>query len=342
MISPEDVQQIVDAVLATAPMQWVQSQMQGGAGPDAGMPAPDAGMPDPAGAPPMGDAPPAPPPPGPPAPDAGGPPPALPPAPPEAAADDGMEDDYEPDDDDREQFRRYMAGECSDDEMDQYRAGRRQTRKGFIKRRKKHYAAEGTADDSDGKPAAGEVTTIPVNSKPSTPGAEVADPQIARFSKGKTMPMTQEQRVEQARYAKLQEEVNQIKKERDAERIERRKAERYSKLNELRQYHAFDVEEEVAETADYSDQQFEKHLDRIVSKYQRIPVGTRVFVPPEAAPAQYARGRDSGRKEVTAAENEKVIALADRYRKQGKEVTYVEALAEVRNEGTAAAATKTA
>lgn len=52
-----------------------------------------------------------------------------------------------------------------------------------------------------------------------------------------------------------------------------RRATRYSKLSELAQKgYTFDTEEELKDCEELSDPQFDKHLERIASKYQKVPM----------------------------------------------------------------------
>lgn len=108
------------------------------------------------------------------------------------------------------------------------------------------------------------------------------------------------------KYAKLQAEVGKI-------RQQGRRAERYQKLSGLHmEGFVFDVDEEVQDTADLSDAAFEKHCDRIVSKYQRIPSGSL----PMPRPAVRGQGDDQQRREKyakQAAEN-----LNRRFQETGK------------------------
>lgn len=101
-ISPQDVQQIVEALMQTAPMQWVQQQMAQGGDPNGAPPGPPPGAPP--GAPPDGGPmpnagadpgamPPGPPPPGMGQPPGMGMPPGQPPK--QYAGDDEEEDDYD-------------------------------------------------------------------------------------------------------------------------------------------------------------------------------------------------------------------------------------------------------
>lgn len=210
MLSPEDVKQIVDAVMATEPMMWVREQMLASQPPEDEPGANPADPAAPAPAPPV-DPPPA--------------PPAMPaPVPPAAPSND-------------------------------------------------------KPDDKDA---------------------------YARAS-------------EKARYAKLESEVTALRAERDAERQERVKVERHSKLGELRTTFAFDLDKEVARCATMDDAQFARHLDCVTENYQRIPIGASLYAPPLDRPAsateQYSRETCG-----------KAIKIADELRAKGQEVDFNECL----------------
>lgn len=241
-------------------------------------------------------------------------------------ADDGRggEPAYEPDEEDVEQFRRYMAGEVSDEEMSQYAAGKRG----------RHKTSRYSADDGDGDVEGTE--TSPDS------GSVVGD-EVDQYGRRRGMPANtpRERREEVARYQKLQDRVNRLEKERDTERSERRKAERYSKLSHLRTHYAFDLEEEAADTAEFTDSQFERHLDRIQDRYHRIPVGAQLHVPADAEMPKL-RERSGERKEATQDEAAAAVNMVDRYRRDGKDISYDDALIEVRKKPDAPTATKTA
>lgn len=316
------IQKIVSAFMQTAPMQWVVGQMEKekGAGdvPDEG---PEANGPDAAGMPPTppADAPPLAPPPGEPepsaAPDAGDasePGDKAPPEPEAGAGDDeGDDEPYEPDEEDREQVRRYMGGECSDEEFQQYAAGKRRR---IHSRRRRRYGAEEA-----------EMTDVP--EEDDMPTATEPD----KFSR-------QEQRLEKARYARIEAENKALKDRLDKLEArnaqsdsDRRKTDRYSKLSELSRHYQFDPKKEAARTEKLDDEQFENHLDAITENYQRIPVGQRLYVPSEIEPTRYSRDSEGPQKgRASASESEAAIALATKYQREGKAVSFDDALREVR------------
>lgn len=266
MMSPEDVKMIVDAIEQLPWVQFVKEQMgaQAGGGPDEA-----AG----AGAAPPPSAPAEPPPP--PAPDqnAAGMPPAPPMGAPGAAPPPPMapQQQYQCDDDDKSMASRYAAGEVSDDEfMDHFKG------------RKESYAASlgtGTAvTENPGKPAG---------------TGEVAD--RAAYSRSE-----HDTRV---RYARLERDHNELKSK--VNKLEREKRDQYRRgklLERQAEGYVFDLDEELKDTGDLSDPQFERHLAR-VERYERSPLGTPVlFTPPLDPPKtdKYQLARVEGIKKLAA------------------------------------------
>lgn len=137
---------------------------------------------------------------------------------------------YEPDDDDKSMLSRYMAGDCGDDEMSQYMAGKRDKYMGGA------------------QPAA-----MPT-----------------QYSKSAA---ADQARIEKARYERENEGLR-----RRVEVLERdkREAERYQKLTAKQaEGFVFDLEDELNDTRDMNDQQFERHLARI-ERYERAPLSDQV------------------------------------------------------------------
>lgn len=145
----------------------------------------------------------------------------------------------------------------------------------------------------------------------------------------------QEQRLEKARYARIESENKQLRERiekleaRSAQSdTERRKAERYSKLNELSRVFTLDPAKELSRTEKFNDEQFEEHLDCIAENYSRIPVGQRLYVPPEIDADRYAKKDGGGR--ANADEARRATELAMKYQREGKAVAFDECLREVR------------
>lgn len=84
---------------------------------------------------------------------------------------------------------------------------------------------------------------------------------------------------EKARYARIERENAELKQRVSKIENDKREAERYSKLNELRRDYALDLEKEKARVKTMTDEQFVSHLECIVENYSRIPVGAGLYVP---------------------------------------------------------------
>ena len=294
MISPEDLDQIVEAILQTQPMQWVVQQMQ--TGPTPADQPPDAAPPGPPDA--AGAAPPVPPPAALPA------APAASTAPPEPDGDEGAEG-YEPDDEDRDQFRRYMAGECDDDEMKQYRAGRLSRWK---HNRRKKYAADGSVAGDETSGASG----------------DVADPALMRLSR----------RADAARYSRLESEVAELRQKVKTAEREREMTDRYSRVSEARQTSAFDERklQPFVDPAKYSREAFDQALDLATSSAEKIPVGVGLHIP-----RLVGDGPQSDKDRAARELSDRAKNIATRYAKDGKHISYDAALAEARKEAAASA-----
>lgn len=289
------IQKIVGAIMQTAPMQWVLGQMEQD---KAATPA----APNPAEA---------------------GQFPENPPA--EPAANDSADEpddegDYEPDDEDREQVKRYMSGQCSDEEFQEYAAGKRRR---IHSRRRRRYGAE---EPEMVDPAVPEEDAMPTA-------------QTDKFSR-------QEQRLEKARYARIEAEnkelrqrIEKIEARNSTIEAERRQTDRYSKLSDLSRSFVLDPAKEMERTKGYSDEQFENHLDCIVDNYSRIPVGQRLYVPESVEPSRYSRSGEGVQKgRATAEEVRSATELATKYQREGKAVTFDDCLSEIRNAGKATTA----
>jgi hypothetical protein len=120
----------------------------------------------------------------------------------------------------------------------------------------------------------------------------------------------------QDHYAKLNERVATI----DGER---RQAVRYSKLEALsNQGYCFEVAEEAKDTADMSDEAFERHITKTVTKYTKVPLNRSLPIPAAEA---YATD-EKAQKYAKAARD---LCIAER--SKGINMTYVEALEKVKS-----------
>lgn len=109
-------------------------------------------------------------------------------------------------------------------------------------------------------------------------------------------------------------QADDIKKLRGEIARERRDAVRYSKLNELASDFAFDPKEEFETCADLTDDQFERHITKTVTKYARRDdvAGVDLFVDADE-PTRYGRGG-------SGAPNAKKAELIERYSREAATV----------------------
>ncbi len=142
----------------------------------------------------------------------------------------------------------------------------------------------------------------------------------AKYSKELTA-----RRAAESRLQELESEIGEF-------RAEKQRVERYSKLKELRdEGFMIEPDEELAEVADLSDNQFAKHCERIQAKYQRVPMGRQI--PTERA-KKYTGHSDDERREryakVATEETQKLRSQGGKFKK----ITYAEVLDNVtKNDG---------
>lgn len=132
---------------------------------------------------------------------------------------------------------------------------------------------------------------------------------------------------------KAEEQLASLQAELGEHKAEKQRVERYSRLKDLQtQGFVIDPDEELADATDMSDSQFDKHLDRIQSKYQRAPVGVRI---PTERPKQYTGHSTEEKREryarVAREETEKLRANSGKGRNK---IQYADVLANViKNDG---------
>ena len=290
VLTPEDIQAVVEAVMQTEPMQWALSQMQAQSPEGAGAEVGEGGMgevPDegnPFGeeeAAPEGEVPAA-------AADAPAEPPAAA-APPEVPAEK------------KEPIRNA--------------AGMRTAPTGA----KTHYEAGGSADGDDTTPtgtAEGEMSTTPASS---------VDPKTQQY--GKTGDVAKFSKM-QSELADVKRRLEAAEKLTAKEAEKRVDAERYSALREKRFHYAFDLDKEV-ERCRYgkmNQAQFGEHLEAIDANYRPIPDG-EVFV---AADAGHSNPERPGVKERYSREHrDRALQIAERKAIKGEDVDYLEVLEQV-------------
>lgn len=289
-------QEVLQGLMASAPMQWVLQQM-GGDGQNPVPPAADQG-PTPSEPDPAGDSPT----PGTPAfatmdqmacnspmpgatepdgdeatpPATPAPSPATPSPSPEQPAQGGDDTGATPDE----------LAKMGDDEKDEYSRLSPTHQYGYMKAFRRHF-------------------------KPSTPGS-----------------MQYSNPVEKARYSRLEAENSMLKGEITALRSERTKAARYSKLSELSQAYAFDASIELSDCKDMTDAAFDRHCEVTIAKYaRRDPMGgmPSLYTPPLDVP----RAEDEAKRERYS---KRAVEIATAAVKAGKTMTYEEAAAQAKAE----------
>lgn len=103
---------------------------------------------------------------------------------------------------------------------------------------------------------------------------------VAKYRKRATDLQIKYQKEVTAR-RKAEDERDQYKSRIDAAESEAVKAVRYQKLSELQASgYVLDPDEEIVEASAMSEEQFQKHTDRIVQRYQRVPTGMMVGIKP--------------------------------------------------------------
>ncbi len=200
-------------------------------------------------------------------------------------------------------------GEMDDDEKEKYAAFDSAGRRGFLwawRRRKRHRGDKYAADCGE-----------PTMPKPAEPPAK-----------------------EKENYSRLAAENQQLRTRLDT--MERGNREKYRKdcLTDLRKEHAFDLNAELEDVKDATDEQFTKHCERIKRNYSRIPRegemptlhGSTADSDPVAA---IARDPEQAKKFSRMARERAIKSI-----KNGKHMTFETALEQVMNEAAAGAATK--
>lgn len=228
-------------------------------------------------------------------------------------------DNYECDDDDNEMFAKYMAGDASDQDVMDYRAGKRAKYEADDESdddETDDYEADDDtenyeADDEDaedywkGANQGGQKKAmwaqVPGEKRKKLKGGKKGeysdmDSEWSKNSKtsggDKAMKYQREREIQQARdfenrekYAKLEARLIKAESELTTARQERSKTDRYSKLQGLRQQFAFDLEDAVKDFADptaISDKEFARHCATIEKYSARI--GTADKIPRLFAP----------------------------------------------------------
>lgn len=206
---------------------------------------------------------------------------------------DQMAARYECDDEDKEMFARYMSGDAEDEEVQEYMAGKRA----------RYGAAEGSAEEGD-----------PGN--PTDNGTVVNDSVAYSRSRNGS-------RVDHAaKYARLEREHRQVKDRLSKLEAEKRSVYRRSRLNEkLAVGFCFDIDDELDLTSGMTDQQFDTHVDRVVEKYERVPLS--MHHPPLSTPDLPAERAKNDR--YARERSDKISKYILREREKGNAITWEEA-----------------
>lgn len=274
-LAPEDVGQIIEALMQTEPMQFLLSQMSqsgtAGGQPPGAVPGPDAGAAAaPPGAAPAPPAPPAPPPPASAPPSAGPPPATKPPAggppgakPPGKEPEKNMADGTAPVMSANATVNggekvQYAAG---DDEMPEEEREEREMYAALCKK----YGA-GSVDPDTSTPGTPSVENA-IESKPA--GGSVMDPEKMKYSR-------LERQVQEVAVTN-----KQLQAQLQTERAARVNAERYSKLAQLHaEGFSFDLEKnrERVQYSKMSDEVFNNHIETLMESAPHAPIDREVII----------------------------------------------------------------
>jgi hypothetical protein len=167
-------------------------------------------------------------------------PPAAPPAAPEPPP---AKEPYQADADDQSMLQRYMSGEADDTALTQHFSGKKQK-----------YALP------IAPMVAGAIGSIAGNAMSGSKDNYARDQSL----------------IQKANYERALAEKDA---ELQALRTQARQSDRYSRLSAMAaQGFQFDVTEELNLTADFTDDQFNRHVEKAVAKYERIPLAVNVPV----------------------------------------------------------------
>jgi len=116
-------------------------------------------------------------------------------------------------------------------------------------------------------------------------------------------------------------ERDQYKAKVDAAERDARKATRYQKLTELQaQGYVFEIEAEAADCESMTAEQFDKHCDRIVNRYQRVPIGRTL--PQEPAKRYAGESPEQRRQRYSKQAAEMAAIRVEQLRKAKKKADY--------------------
>jgi len=138
------------------------------------------------------------------------------------------------------------------------------------------------------------------------------------------------QKEKQAREA-AETKLKNVTEELEVVRSLERHSNRYQKLDSLSQDYVLEVDDELEFTKTFSDEQFDAYVERIPARYQRV---MRSFLPIPKGKIDKPTEEEERRKVVS----ERAMAIANRYQKQGKHMSYDACLKQAESELTTATA----
>lgn len=198
--------------------------------------------------------------------------------------------DYSPDDDDQEMLSRYMSGGCDDQEFMRYMSGKRSR-----------------LQPSQNAPAD--------NNPP--PAGDQRDNYSRRDAMDKDR-YAREIAHERRKNAEMEKRLAAIE-------ADKREAQRYSRLSDARQQHAFDIDEQLEFTRDMSDDQFDRYMLSAVPNFSPIPLGEHVPVLPTP---DIDRGRAKQSEDYRRQKSEWVANEVEKRRGKGLAASWEEVAAE--------------
>lgn len=129
-------------------------------------------------------------------------------------------------------------------------------------------------------------------------------------------------------YSRIAAENTALKQRVEQLEARNRHRERYSRLAELHQTHAFDLDPEFDEVKDLPDDQFERHAQRIADKYSRLPVARGGFTPkfPVGQPEVIVSDKEEAAKAEKYSRRATAIAKEELVKNPRQGITWQEAM----------------
>lgn len=130
---------------------------------------------------------------------------------------------------------------------------------------------------------------------------------------------------ERLAHEQLQLKYQKATAELESARQTARESARRQSIVELADSYVLDVDDELAFTQNFTDDQFSAHVGRIPTHYQKL---MRSFLPIPRAKMD-RKTDDQARKQLV---NDRAMSIATKYQKQGRHVEYVQCLKEAEDE----------